>query len=54
MGGTFETRKKARAEFKMPEFSHNKTVIWMFHVDEMTDPITSQYDMIIGSDLRRN
>ena len=53
MGGSFETRRKAQVEFKMPEFSHNKTVKWTFHVDENTKPEQSQYDMILGSDLMK-
>ena len=51
MGGTFETRRKAQLNFKMPEFSHNRTVVWTAHVNEMTDPKKAQYDMIIGTDL---
>ena len=51
MGGTFKTKRKARVEFKLPEFSQNKTITWMAHVDETTDTATSQYDMIIGTDL---
>ena len=34
MGGTFETRRKAQIELKFPEFSHNKTVTWIAHVDK--------------------
>ena len=41
----------ARVEFKLPEFSQNKTITWTAHVDETTDTATSQYDMIIGTDL---
>ena len=51
MGGTFKTRRKAQIELKFPEFSHNKTVTWIAHVDETTKKDTSQYDMIIGTDL---
>ena len=53
MGGVFETRRKAQIEFKLPEFTHNKTVKWITHVDEITDPTKTQYDLIIGSDLMR-
>ena len=29
MGGQFKTRRKAQIEFKLPEFSHNKTIRWV-------------------------
>ena len=51
MGGIFETRQKARVQFKLPEFSHNKTITWNVHVDEHTAPADAQYDMIVGTDL---
>ena len=51
MGGIFETRQKARVQFKLPEFSHNKTITWNVHVDEHTALADAQYDMIIGTDL---
>ena len=51
MGGAFETKRKAKLEFKLPEFSHNKVITWVAHVDEVTAPNVAQYDMIIGTDL---
>ena len=51
MGGIFEMRRKARIQFKLPEFSHNKTITWNVHVDEHTTPADAQYNMIIGTDL---
>ena len=51
MGGMFKTRRKAQLQFKLPEFSHNKKITWVAHVDEHTNSTESQYDMIIGSDL---
>ena len=51
MGGVFEMRRKAQIELKLPEFTHNKMVKWITHVDETTDPTKTQYDLIIGSDL---
>ena len=51
MGGTFETGHKSQVTFKMPEFSHNRTVTWEAHVDDHSDPKMTNYDLIIGSDL---
>jgi hypothetical protein len=54
MGGVFTTKRKvhkALLEFKLPEFSTNKTVEWVCHVDENTTPDKAQYDIIIGTDL---
>ena len=51
MGGTFTTKRKALLEFKLPEFSTNKRVQWVCHVDDTSDKSTAQYDMIIGNDL---
>ena len=51
MGETFKTRRKAQIELKFPEFSHNKIVMWIVHVNETTKKDTSQYNMIIGTDL---
>ena len=51
MGGIFETHQKARVQFKLPEFSHNKTITWNVHIDEHTAPADAQYDMIVGTDL---
>jgi len=51
MGGVFTTKRKALLEFKLPEFSTNKTVQWVCHVDDTTTPSKAQYDIIIGTDL---
>lgn len=51
MGGTFVTKRKALIDFKLPEFSTNKHVQWVCHVDDNTTPTKAQYDMIIGTDL---
>ena len=51
LGGIFTTKRKARVEFKLPEFSTTKTITWNAHVDEFSDPKSAQYDMIIGTDL---
>ena len=51
MGGSFTTKRKALLEFKLPEFSTNKTIEWICHVDDSTDCVKSQYDIIIGTDL---
>ena len=51
-GGEFQTRRKAKVEFQLPEFSTSKEISWSFHVDE-SDPKNDAlgYDMIIGRDL---
>ena len=51
MGGDFTTKRKALLEFKLPEFSTNKTVEWICHVDDKRTSDKAQYDMIIGNDL---
>ena len=51
MGGVFQTRQKRLVEFRLPEFSHDKTISWVVHVDEHTDSTNALYDMIIGMDL---
>ena len=51
MGGVFMTKRKALLEFKLPEFSTNKTVEWVCHIDDTTPPDKAQYDIIIGTDL---
>ena len=45
------TKRKALLEFTLPEFSTNKRITWMCHVDDTTNDTTAQYDMIIGIDL---
>ena len=51
LGGKCKTRRKARINFKLPEFSENKSITWSAHVDEFTNPEKAQYDIIIGTDL---
>jgi hypothetical protein len=50
MGGTYITKRKARVEFQLAEFSLRKKITWSCHVDE-SNPQLSSYDMIIGDDL---
>jgi hypothetical protein len=38
-------------EFTLPEFSTNKTISCVCHVDESADPHLTHYDMIIGDEL---
>jgi hypothetical protein len=45
------TRRKAKANFHLPEFSLTKSISWICHVDQITDPGHALYDMIIGSNL---
>ena len=51
-GGEFQTCRKAKVEFQLPEFSTSKEISWLFHVDK-SDPNDDAlgYDMIIGRDL---
>ena len=51
MGSIFEMRLKAQIDIKLPEFTHNRMVKWIVHVDETTDPTKTQYNLIIGWDL---
>ena len=51
LGGTFSTNRKALIDFSFPELTKNKTVTWICHVDDKTNPKTANYDMIIGLDL---
>ena len=50
MGGIFETCRKTRIQFKLLEFSQNKTITWKVHVDEHTALADAQYNMIVGTD----
>ena len=50
-GGTFVTRSKRLLEFSFPEFSTDKTISWVCHVDDNTEYTSNLYDMIIGTDL---
>ena len=51
MGGTFQTTEKRYVKFKLPEFSLSKSIKWNCHVDSNTDPRTTNYDLIVGTDL---
>jgi hypothetical protein len=51
MGGIYTTKRKALVEFTLPEFSTNKTISCVCHVDESADPHLTHYDMIIGDEL---
>jgi hypothetical protein len=51
MGGIYTTKHKALVEFTLPEFSTNKTISCVCHVDESADPHLTHYDMIIGNGL---
>ena len=49
--GSFETKRKVKAQFLLPEFFADREVKWTMHVDESkVDDKT--YNMIIGRDLR--
>ena len=50
-GGVFTTRQQSLVEFKLPEFSQDKKVTWICHIDDKTNPKQAQYDMILGMDL---
>jgi len=51
MGGQFNTTRKAAINFKLPEFGTNKTISWIAHVDETTNPKIALFDLIVGLDL---
>jgi hypothetical protein len=51
LGGVYTTKRKALMDFRLPEFSLNKSITWSCHVDESTHPKFAQYEMIIGDDL---
>ena len=51
MEGVNTTKKKGKVDFRFPEFSLTKSISWICHVDQRTDPKHALYDMIIGSDL---
>jgi prenyltransferase beta subunit len=51
MGGQFNTKRKAPINVKLPEFSTNKTITWIAHVDETTSQNKAMFDLIIGLDL---
>jgi hypothetical protein len=51
MGGIYTTKRKALVEFTLPEFSTNKTISCVCHVDESANPHLTHYDMITGDEL---
>ena len=48
--GTFETKRKASFNFKLPEFHEGREITTTMHVDE-SDKDKCSHDMIIGRDL---
>jgi hypothetical protein len=50
LGGNFITHRRAKIQFAFPELSDKKTVTWVVHVDQHTNPKDALYDMIIGMD----
>ena len=48
--GTFETNRKVKCQFVLPEFHEGKDINWTMFVDE-SDRRLNSYDMIIGRDL---
>jgi len=48
--GTFETNRKCRVSFILPEFHPDRDITWTAYVDE-SPQANSRYDMIIGRDL---
>ena len=44
-------KKTARVDFRMPEFTNTRNVRWEFCVDEVSNPKTAAYAMIISTDL---
>ena len=46
-----KTRKKALVEFFLSGISTRRKIEWEFTVDELSDPETAPYDIIIGIDL---
>ena len=50
-GRVFKARKKARVDFLLPGIYTTQKVEWEFAVEELSDPETAPYDMIIGTDL---
>jgi hypothetical protein len=48
--GTFETNRKVKCQFTLPDFHQGKDISWTMFVDE-SDTKLNTYDMIIGRDL---
>jgi hypothetical protein len=51
LGGTFTTNYESLLDFKFPEISTSKVVIWQAHVDDKTSSKEAAYDMIMVVDL---
>ena len=48
--GMFETSRKVKCNFTLPEFHGGRDILWNMYVDE-SDSKDCSYDMIIGRDL---
>jgi hypothetical protein len=51
LGGKFLTKQKALVEFKLPELSNSKKVMWLCHNDESSDKDQAIYDIILGMNI---
>jgi hypothetical protein len=51
LGGTFTTYYESLLDFKFPDISTSKVVIWQTRVDDKTSSKESTYDMIMGMGL---
>jgi len=51
LAGVFTTHHLARFDFQLPEFSRNKTISRICHVESKIKPDAAPYDIIIGTDL---
>eukprot|EP00957_Ditylum_brightwellii_P082292 6257257-Ditylum_brightwellii.AAC.1 len=49
VSGTFQTKGKTKAEFKLPELNSFAQIDYKFHVA----PLLGAYDMIIGHDIMK-
>ena len=50
-GGTFSTNSKGALEFKLPEFSTSKKIMWQDFIIDNGELDKLGYDMIVGRDL---
>ena len=51
LGGNFQTKRKARVQFKFPELDTHKKCTWNVHVDETHKAGSMAYDIILGMDF---
>jgi hypothetical protein len=51
LGGTFTANYESLWDFKFPEISTSKVVIWQAHVGDKASRKEAAYDMIMGMDL---